>query len=149
MNRREVVTLGVIGIGALCTGCGGGDAEPTPDAADGTGFEMCGANLCVNLAHASNAALATVNGARTINVPGDKLIIVRRTATTFAVLSRICTHNGCSVGFNATAGILQCPCHGSQFTLDGAVARDPALDPIPTYPHVFDEAAQLLTIMLA
>jgi menaquinol-cytochrome c reductase iron-sulfur subunit len=35
------------------------------------------------------------------------------------VLSAICPHMGCSVGWQASQGKLVCPCHGGQFTPDG------------------------------
>jgi Rieske Fe-S protein len=34
-------------------------------------------------------------------------------------LSRACTHMGCLPDYKER-GVLQCPCHGAQFTLDGA-----------------------------
>ena len=148
MNRREVVKLAVIGVGAIGCGGGGGD-DPTPDAIEGTGAEMCGTNLCVDLAHASNAALMNVNGTRTLTVPNDKLIVVRTSATEFAVLSRVCTHNGCSVGFSSATQRLNCPCHGSQFDLTGAVVRDPADRALRRYQNMFDATTQTLTIVLA
>lgn len=145
MNRREVVKLGLVTVG--CLGCGGSDSDPTPDAG-APGFEMCGSNICVNLMEPSNAALLEINGARALNVP-DKLIIVRTSATEFAVLSRVCTHNGCGVGYQPAAMIFACPCHGSRFTLDGAVAEGPATRALTRYTSTFDAATQLLTIMLA
>lgn len=146
MERREV--LRGLGLVVLC-GCGGGGDEPTPDTIPGNGFEMCGANLCVDLSHPSNAALLDVNGARAINAPnGDKLIVVRQSATMFAVLARTCTHNGCGVGYNPALMVLVCPCHGSRFALDGTVTRDPAIRNLKSYASTFDEATQTLTITL-
>ena len=148
MNRREVVKLGVLG---LCGACGGGGDDPPLDAFDGGGVAMCGADLCVDLAHAANAALTAVDGARSVNADPHRLIIVRTAATpaTFAVLTRICTHNGCSVAFAPGIRQFRCPCHGSRFALDGSVTNDPATQPLKDYAHVFDEATQTLTITLA
>jgi Rieske Fe-S protein len=44
--------------------------------------------------------------------------------TVFAVN---CSHLGCSVAFNADAKQFRCPCHGSQFDIDGQVIHGPAL----------------------
>ena len=62
------------------------------------------------------------------------------------VTSAICTHKGCSVSFNGT--LLRCPCHGSQFSLEGAVLRGPATVALKTYEAVFDPATSIVTITL-
>jgi Rieske Fe-S protein len=146
-TRREVVQgVGLATVTALLGCGGGGDGDVPVDAVDGTGTAMCGANLCLDLAHPANAMLAAVDGARTVNITGDKLIIVRTSATTFAVLSRVCTHNGCSVGYTASLMQLSCPCHGSRFALDGSVTREPADRALRVYASTYDEATQTLTI---
>lgn len=148
MNRREV--LKVIGGAALC-GCGGGDgSEPAPDALDGNGTMMCGPDLCVDLAHPSNAQLANVDGARPVNAGSERLIVIRTGATppAFVVLTRVCTHQGCIVGWSASSKELVCPCHGSRFAADGSVTREPATRSLARYSSTFDEATQTLTIRL-
>ena len=42
----------------------------------------------------------------------------------FSALSLICTHLGCAVGPSASG--FTCPCHGSQFDLQGRVTHGPA-----------------------
>ena len=147
MNRREVIKLAGA---ALCAGCGGG-GESTPDAFEGTGTTMCGADLCVDLTHPANAVLANVDGARSFTAGDAKMIAIRTVATppTFVVLSRICTHQGCNVGWNASAQALVCPCHGSRFAIDGSVTREPATRSLSKFTSTFDEATQTLTIKLA
>jgi cytochrome b6-f complex iron-sulfur subunit len=39
---------------------------------------------------------------------------------------RVCTHLGCLYFWSEAAGIFACPCHGSQFKLDGAYIAGPA-----------------------
>jgi cytochrome b6-f complex iron-sulfur subunit len=133
-----------------CAGCGGGGGEdPTPDAPGTTpGFEICGANICVDLMQPSNVALLDVNGVRALNVP-VKIIIVRTSATTFSVLSRVCTHNGCGIAYQPSSMEFSCPCHGSRFSLTGAATREPATTALKSYTHTFDETTQVLTITIA
>jgi cytochrome b6-f complex iron-sulfur subunit len=153
-TRRLVVqTLGAAGAAAAASvfglGCGGGDDGPTPDAGDPlAGTMMCGANLCVLLGDPANVRLADVDGSRLITLPGEKLLIVRTAADDFVVLSATCTHQGCTVGYLVASKVAACPCHGSRFSLSGAVTQGPATQPLGRYSSTYDAAAQTLTIML-
>jgi cytochrome b6-f complex iron-sulfur subunit len=44
-------------------------------------------------------------------------------------LNAVCTHLGCVVPWSAATNKFQCPCHGSQYSPEGAVVRGPA--PLP------------------
>ena len=46
------------------------------------------------------------------------------------VFAQNCSHLGCSISFNQTAGSFDCPCHGSRFNLDGSVLHGPAQAPL-------------------
>jgi nitrite reductase/ring-hydroxylating ferredoxin subunit len=37
-----------------------------------------------------------------------------------SAISAVCTHLGCLLNSNSTAGRLDCPCHGASFSLDGS-----------------------------
>ena len=41
-----------------------------------------------------------------------------------------CSHLGCNVALNKDAKRFECPCHGSQFHLDGSVLHGPAAAPL-------------------
>jgi Rieske Fe-S protein len=56
------------------------------------------------------------------------VIVVRKDANTAIALSAICTHQSCAVG--ASNGQILCPCHGSEFALDGSVIKGPATRPL-------------------
>jgi len=52
----------------------------------------------------------------------------------FVILSPICPHLGCRPEWHDDANRFQCPCHGSQFTLQGEHVAGPAprgMDPLP------------------
>ncbi|MBV9851205.1 MAG: Rieske (2Fe-2S) protein [Armatimonadetes bacterium] len=54
----------------------------------------------------------------------------------FRVLSAICTHQGCSVGWDkADPGHFNCPCHGAVYDLTGKNLGPPAPRPLPTLPY--------------
>ncbi|MFE3546678.1 ubiquinol-cytochrome c reductase iron-sulfur subunit [Nocardia sp. NPDC059177] len=72
-------------------------------------------------------------------VAGDT-VVTQPAAGTFVGLSSTCTHAGCRVTTVAN-GTINCPCHGSRFTLDGAVHNGPARDPLPPRPVRVDNNA--------
>jgi nucleotide-binding universal stress UspA family protein/nitrite reductase/ring-hydroxylating ferredoxin subunit len=57
---------------------------------------------------------------------GRKLAGYRDVAGKLIVLSRKCTHLGCSVQWNATLETWDCPCHGSRYDPYGKVVKGPA-----------------------
>ncbi len=48
-------------------------------------------------------------------------------------LSRKCTHLGCTINFHEKDNILECPCHQSQFSMEGVVVHGPAKKSLPRY----------------
>jgi Rieske Fe-S protein len=67
------------------------------------------------------------------DLPSDSKIVFQdipavlyRTGDEFTSYSLICTHLGCTLENGAES--FSCPCHGSEFSLDGKVLKGPALD---------------------
>ena len=52
----------------------------------------------------------------------------------------MCTHAGCTVGFDAASAILLCPCHDATFdpANDAAVLGGPTDQPLASLPIVVD-----------
>lgn len=76
---------------------------------------------------------------RTADVPvgggvivGDT-VVTQPTAGAFQGYSTTCTHAGCQVN-KVDNGLIMCPCHGSEYHLDGTVARGPAPRPLDSHP---------------
>jgi cytochrome b6-f complex iron-sulfur subunit len=88
-----------------------------------------------------NASLGTVGGSVKIN---DELILIRRTDTSFIALRTVCTHKGCDVELEGDKFI--CPCHGSEYTLDGKVTLGPAEKDLKSYQTTFDPDKGTVTI---
>jgi Rieske Fe-S protein len=62
----------------------------------------------------------------------ERFILVHHTSG-FLALSHDCTHGQCRVEFHPERRVLVCPCHGSYFSVTGAVLRGPASRPLDRY----------------
>ena len=60
-------------------------------------------------------------------------VVLARTGKEITALSNKCTHRGCAMPPKAGANVLTCPCHGSQFKMDGSVAKTPATTAVPHF----------------
>lgn len=113
LNRRTVVVGGavVLGTGLAATACAGGPpAEPAaPAAAAGT---VLGPTSDV-----------PVGSAKIFSA--QQVVVTQAAAGTYAGFSTTCPHQGCAVAQVQGASIV-CPCHGSEFALDGSVTQGPA-----------------------
>jgi cytochrome b6-f complex iron-sulfur subunit len=73
----------------------------------------------------------------------EKIFVFHNRETGFAVASAVCTHLGCTVGYFQTDGRFHCPCHGSVFGADGAVAHGPAPRPLEWFEVTLARDGQL------
>lgn len=60
----------------------------------------------------------------------------------FSAVSTACTHLGCRLSFNPDE--FSCPCHGSQFDIDGNVLHGPAVTALVSQPVELDEQGHLV-----
>jgi cytochrome b6-f complex iron-sulfur subunit len=137
MNRRESVRKLLLGGSVVI-------AVPTVLARCSTGSSMTdttqgGANLTVDLSLSVNSALNSNGGSKVVQG-----VIIINMGTGFVALSSICTHQGCTVNYDASSGRLVCPCHGSIFSIEGSVVNGPALSPLQVYK--VSEQGNVLTI---
>lgn len=125
--RRNVIAGAGLGLAATaltaCSGYGKKPAESSASSAPAPAQASSGAP-------APAAALA-----KTADVPvgsgvivGD-IVVTQPTAGVFKGFSSVCTHAGCNVS-KIVDGTIDCPCHGSKFSLDGAVVQGPAKTPL-------------------
>jgi Rieske Fe-S protein len=73
-----------------------------------------------------------------------KPVIAINTGESYATLAAACPHRGCGVSF--TGNLLICPCHYSEFALDGGLLRGPAETPLDTYAWTVDSVALRITL---
>ena len=75
---------------------------------------------------------------------GDPDIVIRHRSGSLSAFSAVCTHTGCTVGFQS--GVISCPCHGSEFDPNtGAVLRGPAATPLPAK-HVIERRGSIYAV---
>ena len=87
--------------------------------------------------------LATVGNAVLIENGLGKFLVSRTGQETFAALTAVCTHFGCTiVRFDNMT--YECPCHGSRFSSTGGVVRGPASSPLRQFATRF--AGDVVTI---
>jgi thiosulfate dehydrogenase (quinone) large subunit len=147
-----VATLAVGGLaaalGRLAGGTSGQDAEPSlaPAAGSASASSTPASSTPAGTASPTDAAAAApgqtppgkaigaaskvpVGQAAAFTDPssGDPSLVIQPSTGTFVAFDAVCPHAGCTVGYNAAAKVIACPCHGSQFNAStGAVEAGPA-----------------------
>ena len=137
-SRREILRLGAVAAASACGGCaifGSRKADVTTEPVQGV----------IRLTREQSAAMLAIEGGTLVQPAGlhDKILVVHLNDNTLHAVSAICTHMGCTVAYNKDMGHLACPCHGSQYALDGSVIRGPAKQPLKRY-DVTTESGQIL-----
>jgi thiosulfate dehydrogenase [quinone] large subunit len=79
---------------------------------------------------------------------GDPGVIVKLPDGTLVAYDAVCTHQGCTVGWDAIDGVLLCPCHGAAFDAanKAAVLAGPARQPLAALPIVVDAATGTISL---
>jgi thiosulfate dehydrogenase [quinone] large subunit len=75
------------------------------------------------------ASVVPVGGSASFTDPasGDPALVIQQTAGDFVAFDAVCPHAGCTVAYQASARIIACPCHGSEFNAKtGDVIRGPS-----------------------
>ncbi len=61
------------------------------------------------------------------------VIVLRNAEGDLVALNPTCPHQGCAVDLGDNGEQLACPCHGSQFTLEGELVEGPATTGLTNY----------------
>jgi cytochrome b6-f complex iron-sulfur subunit len=127
-SRRQFLEALSVSAIALAQGCtNGGPLDGTVTATGGV----------AQLTFAQFPALTSVGGGVVVGTQPGPIVVVRTGESTAIALSAVCTHAGCRVEYSSGSNII-CPCHGSEFTLTGAVIAGPASQPLQSYPTTVD-----------
>jgi len=90
------------------------------------------------------AALRADGGVALVTLGGTPVAVVRTSAASYVVLSRVCPHQGGIVNPNG-AGFL-CPNHGAMFSLTGQWQGGQRTTNLHSYPTSYNAASGALTI---
>lgn len=91
--------------------------------------------------------LSTVGGTAVFNAFyfGD-FLVKRVSAAEAKSFSLSCTHNGCTINYNAMDQKFYCPCHGAVFLPDGTVESGPANSPLTKYNTILIESESKIIV---
>ncbi len=129
MERKDFLKKFAVGGSILLTApvlfnsCSDDDEDMEPTNPGGSG------EVTIDLNHADFAALGAVGG----YAYKGNIIVFRTGDNTYMALSKVCTHNQCTVTYSHTDGDVPCPCHGSRFTTAGVVTSGPAMSNLKSY----------------
>jgi cytochrome b6-f complex iron-sulfur subunit len=129
MNRRELIQRVLLGgtelvlVPSVLESCTKND--PDPNIKPGGS----GSKIDLDLSLADNTALTATGSSRIV----QEILIINIGGGKYSAISSVCTHQGCTVGYNSGAGNVQCPCHGSVFSTSGSVINGPAATSLKSY----------------
>jgi Rieske Fe-S protein len=133
-SRRSLLKIGIVSAVAFvitaCTKAVSGASAPTSETVDedaqtpSTPEQNRSQGDAVVIAQAS--ALVAGEGFNFTANDGTDAILFKSKDEKVYALSRICTHEGCSVNFDLAQNKLICPCHGATYeTVEGNVISGP------------------------
>jgi Rieske Fe-S protein len=125
-SRRDFVrTCGAVGASLVTIASGGCAAAVLTRVAPENGR--------VRIRVSDYPALARRGGSLRLLPDGapDEVLVLRQDDGSFAVLSSVCTHSGCTVETQPSR--IVCPCHGSTYDRAGRVMVGPAERPLTRY----------------
>ena len=144
LKKAALAGLSIGSVGPLmsCAPSGGGsdsdesaavgESDNTTVGDSGNSGDSPTANLIIDTTDSIYSVLANPDGSLAFNavngIPNPGILVHRTSQDSVNVVSRYCTHLGCTVGSNYV-----CACHNSRFDKDGSVLQGPASIPLKTY----------------
>jgi Rieske Fe-S protein len=127
VKRREFVACTGCAAAAALAGCGEVGGSPGSPSAPVTPPPITGETR-VQLMAVGETVPASANLVGGLQTP---LAVTRVSQGEVIAVSRVCTHEGCTVNLPSSAGAtMDCPCHGSRFRTSGQVVNGPASRPL-------------------
>lgn len=141
ISRREFLKKSAIGIAIGGTAFSSLNLESFTKSSTSTSVIISGDDLLIKLSE--NPSLSKPGGSLRVN---DEIMLIRKSETEFIAVKTICTHKGCDVELEGNKFV--CPCHGSEYTIEGKLTEGPAKKDLTTYPVEFNSGEGVITIKL-
>jgi cytochrome b6-f complex iron-sulfur subunit len=73
------------------------------------------AEAAVNTKELAGADTLPINSTLTFNFKGNPALLIHFADGSWVAISAVCTHLGCTLGYQPPAPLIICPCHGGQY----------------------------------
>ena len=133
-RRTFLVQSAILAATAALAACGGGLSDVTAPGVP--------ANSTIKVS--DYPSLSSVGGVAMVTLGNAPVAIVRTGTSTFLALSRVCPHQGGTVGLSSNEFV--CPVHGAQFNLSGQWIGGQPTSSLHQYTASFDAASGTLSI---
>lgn len=91
--------------------------------------------------------LRTKGGAVSVHLANGAVLLVANLGDELVALQGGCPHAGCDLTWVPEDREVECPCHGSRFSSDGALLNPPATVDLPTYPVTVDASGKAIVTL--
>lgn len=147
MDRRQFCVHGLTFVSAatLLQGCGGSSTSPSSSANALPTVSGAVAGNVVTVNVDAGGPLGSTGGAASVSTNSGKFLAFRMDATTFNVMTAICTHEQCNID-GISGQTFVCPCHGSQYNSTGTVVKGPATRSLQRFNSSFANNVLTFTI---
>ena len=143
ISRRNFLKKSAIGVVGGIAILSSFDLGKLAAASKNAAFRKLGDDIIIKLSDPKNADLAKVGGSVMLD---DDNMLIRISQSQFLGVNLICRHKGCTVDLQGDKFV--CPCHGSEYTLDGKVTNGPAKTNLKTYDTNFDSDKGIVTVKM-
>jgi cytochrome b6-f complex iron-sulfur subunit len=132
MERRLLIQRVLMGTTALIlapgilTSCEKTEFKPVDQGPKGPDLKT---DIVIDLSLGDYSVLNNTGGSKIVS----GIIVVNTANSGFVALSASCTHEGAQINFSSKSNNLQCPSHGSVFSLTGSVITGPAAIALKSY----------------
>lgn len=134
-----LLSLG-LGLTACDSGGAGDDGEDQPPP-PGSGITINGNVVTLDLTGSQASRVATAGGFLLIS--SARTLVLNVDGNTIRAFTSVCTHQGCDVDRFAN-NRFHCPCHGSQYDVNGNVVNGPAPSPLRAF--AVERSGNIVTI---